>query len=105
MRGTKRALCRRRSIGAPSTAPKNVGHAGRSRANFGDFTARQRGDESGLGDIVQSFFFSPKEPVGGWILAAGPVALWPTATDSALGSANGVPGRPRWLRRERSLAS
>ena len=41
---------------------------------------------SGLGDIVQSFFFSPKEPVGGWILAVGPVALWPTATDSALGA-------------------
>jgi hypothetical protein len=45
------------------------------------------GDSAGgLGDIVQSFFFSPKEPVGGWILAAGPVALWPTATDSTLGS-------------------
>jgi hypothetical protein len=43
-------------------------------------------DAGGLGDTVQSFFFSPKEPVGGWILAAGPVALWPTATDSALGS-------------------
>lgn len=40
----------------------------------------------GLGDITQSFFFSPKEPVGGWILAAGPVLLWPSATDSALGS-------------------
>ena len=43
-------------------------------------------DEAGLGDIVQSFFFSPKEPVGGWIVAAGPVALWPTATDNALGA-------------------
>ena len=43
------------------------------------------GDASGLGDTVQSFFFSPKEPVGGWILAIGPVALWPTATDSRLG--------------------
>jgi len=42
-------------------------------------------DASGLGDTVQSFFFSPKKPVGGWILAAGPVALWPTATDSQLG--------------------
>ena len=42
-------------------------------------------DASGLGDTVQSFFFSPKEPVGGWILAAGPVALWPTATDDLLG--------------------
>jgi hypothetical protein len=42
-------------------------------------------DKSGLGDIVQSFFFSPKAPVGGWILAAGPVMLYPTATDQALG--------------------
>lgn len=42
--------------------------------------------EFGLGDVVQSFFFSPKEPVGGWILAAGPVALWPTGTEPALRS-------------------
>jgi hypothetical protein len=42
-------------------------------------------DESGLGDIVQSFFFSPKEPVGGWILAIGPVGLYPTASDEMLG--------------------
>jgi hypothetical protein len=41
--------------------------------------------ESGLGDIVQSFFFSPKAPVGGWILAAGPVGLYPTASDEMLG--------------------
>ena len=43
-------------------------------------------DTSGLGDMVQSVFLSPKEPVGGWILGAGPVALWPTATDSTLGA-------------------
>jgi hypothetical protein len=43
-------------------------------------------DHSGLGDITQSFFLSPKEPVGGWILGAGPVALWPTETDRTLGS-------------------
>jgi hypothetical protein len=42
-------------------------------------------DESGLGDVVQSFFFSPKEPVGGWILAAGPVGLYPTASEEVLG--------------------
>ena len=42
-------------------------------------------DESGLGDITQSFFFSPKEPVGGWILAAGPVGLYPSASDETLG--------------------
>ncbi len=40
----------------------------------------------GLGDTTQSFFFSPKEPVGGWILAIGPVALWPTGTDPSLRS-------------------
>jgi hypothetical protein len=27
----------------------------------------------GPGDTVQSFFFSPKKPVGGWITGAGPV--------------------------------
>jgi hypothetical protein len=44
------------------------------------------GDKYGLGDILQSFFFSPKEPVGGWLLGGGPVLLYPSATDSALGS-------------------
>ena len=42
--------------------------------------------QSGLGDIVQSFFFSPKKPVGGLILGFGPVFLFPSATDSLLGS-------------------
>jgi hypothetical protein len=42
-------------------------------------------DKSGLGDILQSFFFSPRAPVGGWIIGAGPVFLYPSATDSALG--------------------
>lgn len=43
--------------------------------------------EFGLGDIVQSFFFSPKAPTsGGWIWGAGPVLLAPTATDEFLGS-------------------
>jgi hypothetical protein len=44
------------------------------------------GEHSGLGDITQSFFFSPKEPVAGWILGGGPVFLYPTATDNQLGS-------------------
>ncbi|MFH0729062.1 MAG: transporter [Pseudomonadota bacterium] len=42
-------------------------------------------DESGLGDILQSFFFSPKAPVKGWILGFGPVFLYPTASDQMLG--------------------
>jgi len=40
---------------------------------------------AGLGDITQSFFLSPKAPVGGWILGAGPVGYYPTATQSELG--------------------
>lgn len=45
-----------------------------------------RESHSGLGDITQSFFLSPKEPVGGWILGAGPVGYYPTATESELGA-------------------
>jgi hypothetical protein len=44
------------------------------------------GTHSGLGDTLQSFFLSPKQPVGGWILGGGPALLYPTATDSVLGS-------------------
>lgn len=40
----------------------------------------------GLGDIVQSFFVSPKEPVGGWILGAGPALMYPSATEDLLGT-------------------
>jgi hypothetical protein len=42
--------------------------------------------QSGLSDTLQSFFLSPKEPVAGWIVGAGPVFLYPTATDDLLGS-------------------
>ena len=45
------------------------------------------GSESGIGDIVQSFFFSPKEPTGnGLIWGVGPVLLLPTATNDVLGA-------------------
>ena len=40
---------------------------------------------SGMGDILQSFFLSPKEPVGGWITGAGPVFLYPSASEDRLG--------------------
>jgi len=43
-------------------------------------------NESGLGDIVASQFFSPKAPTaGGWIWGVGPVELLPTASDEVLG--------------------
>jgi len=50
-----------------------------------DIPIRGKG-ESGLGDMLQSLFFSPKEPTAnGWTWGAGPVFLLPTATDDALG--------------------
>jgi hypothetical protein len=42
-------------------------------------------DKSGLGDITQSFFISPKDLVGGWIVGFGPVFLYPTASEDELG--------------------
>lgn len=43
------------------------------------------GSQSGLGDIVQSVFFSPKAPTaGGLIWGVGPVFLLPTGTDDLL---------------------
>lgn len=47
---------------------------------------------TGLGDTVQSFFFSPKEPVGGWIMGGGPALLYPTATDPKLGAGQWAAG-------------
>jgi len=45
------------------------------------------GDQFGLGDAVQSLFFSPKAPTSsGWIWGVGPVFLLPTATDDLLGA-------------------
>lgn len=45
------------------------------------------GSESGIGDTVQSIFFSPTKPTaGGWIWGAGPAFLLPTASDDVLGS-------------------
>lgn len=41
--------------------------------------------KSGFGDILQSFFFSPKLMVHGWIIGAGPAFLYPTANPDALG--------------------
>lgn len=42
--------------------------------------------QGGLSDTTQSFFFSPKKPVAGMIIGAGPVFLYPSATDDLLGS-------------------
>lgn len=45
------------------------------------------GSQSGLGDVLQNIFFSPKQPTAsGWIWGLGPVFLLPTATDDLLGA-------------------
>ena len=43
--------------------------------------------QSGIGDITQSVFFSPRaQTASGWIWGAGPVFLLPTASDDLLGT-------------------
>lgn len=45
------------------------------------------GSQSGLGDVLQSLFFSPKAPTSsGWIVGAGPALLLRTASDDLLGT-------------------
>jgi hypothetical protein len=44
-------------------------------------------EETGLGDILQSFFLSPSELTErGWVWGVGPVINLPTASDDALGT-------------------
>lgn len=58
-------------------------------------------DEFGLGDTVQSFFFSPAESDPIW--GIGPVFLIPTATDSVLGTEKwGVGPTAVWLKQQGS---
>lgn len=59
-------------------------------------------DVSGLGDIVQSFFLSPKAPVAGWVIGGGPVFLYPSATDNALGAQKWGAGPTAVLLKQRS---
>jgi len=52
-----------------------------------DDIAGQSGTQFGIGDTLQSLWFSPKEPTSsGLIWGVGPVIYLPTATDSALGT-------------------
>jgi hypothetical protein len=45
------------------------------------------GSQSGIGDVLQSLFFSPKAmTASGWTWGVGPALSLPTATDDALGS-------------------
>ncbi len=48
-------------------------------------TSPTTGVAQGLGDVSQSFFFSPAQPKNGLIWAVGPALLWPTG-ESELGT-------------------
>jgi hypothetical protein len=51
------------------------------------------GSQTGLGDTVQSLFFSPRAPTAsGWTWGIGPALLAPTATDNLLGSGQWAAG-------------
>jgi hypothetical protein len=53
------------------------------------------GEQSGLGDITQSLFFSPKHPgPSGIVWGVGPVFLIPTATDDLLGGGKWARDQP-----------
>jgi hypothetical protein len=52
---------------------------------YQDAPAAGLNDASGFGDVLQSFFFSPKHEGQGWMWGVGPAFSWPTASDD-LGS-------------------
>ncbi len=54
--------------------------------SYRDYAAAPDSHISGIGDITQSFFFSPKQTVNGVTWGVGPVFLLPTATDDRLGA-------------------
>lgn len=53
--------------------------------SYRDYAAPPDTHISGIGDITQSFFFSPKRSVNGVTWGVGPVFLLPTASDDQLG--------------------
>jgi hypothetical protein len=51
------------------------------------------GKQSGLGDVTQSLFLSPKSPTSsGWVWGAGPALLLRTASDDLLGAGKWAAG-------------
>jgi hypothetical protein len=53
---------------------------------YAEATVKGGSDQSGLGDIVQSFWASPKAPMdSGWIWGAGAVMLYPSGKDGLSG--------------------
>jgi hypothetical protein len=59
-----------------------------------DATVPGGSNQFGVGDTTQSFFFSPSQPVNGFVWGVGPVFLWPSGTNPALRSEKWARGRP-----------
>jgi hypothetical protein len=53
--------------------------------NVGESPVGNGPSVGGMGDITQSFFLAPMEPMEGWIWGAGPVLRLPTASREAFG--------------------
>ena len=53
------------------------------------------GEQFGLGDTLQSFFFVP-QTVNGFTWGVGPAVLWRTGTETLLSSGNGQQAQPPW---------
>jgi hypothetical protein len=53
--------------------------------NVGESPVGNGAKVGGIGDLTQSFFLAPKEPMNGWIWGAGPVLRLPTASRSEFG--------------------
>jgi hypothetical protein len=53
--------------------------------NVGESPVGKGAKVGGIGDITQSFFIAPKEPMNGWIWGAGPVLRLPSASRAEFG--------------------
>ncbi|MCC7517176.1 MAG: transporter [Pseudomonadales bacterium] len=70
--------------------------------NYGSTMAGDRG-ASGIGDVMQSFFYSPKNPTAnGWIWGAGVAIQIPTANKEDLGSGKWSAGPTAVLLRQQN---
>jgi hypothetical protein len=77
----------------PLTSRGDAEDAAENLYNAGIKRNPQNRYQSGLGDVLMSYFFSPKEPTeGGLIWGVGPVFLFPTASHPFLGGGKWAAG-------------
>ena len=80
-RGGNEGRCERQAALAPDSPGHRVAQTA-ARPAADDIPSGSNSD-FGVGDVTQSFFFSPQKPTaGGWIWGAGPVVLLPLSRAS-----------------------